>query len=180
MFFNSWPSLLRIVIVGVPAYLGLVLFLRIAGKRTLSKMNAFDLVVTVSLGSTLASTLLSRDVALAEGLLAFGLLIGLQYVIAWSAVRSRRFQRLIKAQPRLLAFDGRAYEDALRSERVSEEEFSAALRDSGLPGVESTYAVIMETDGTIAVIPRHDHVDRYTALGNVRGMPERGSAGGPL
>ena len=49
----------------------LVIFLRLSGKRTLSKMNAFDLVVTVALGSTLATVLLTKDVALADGALAF-------------------------------------------------------------------------------------------------------------
>jgi len=59
-----------------------VAFLRISGKRTLSKMNACDFIVTVALGSTLATVLLSKDVALAEGLLAFILLIGLQFMVA--------------------------------------------------------------------------------------------------
>jgi len=60
-----------------------------ACARTLSKMNAFDLVVTVSLGSTLATVLLAKDVALADGALAFGLLVGLQFLVTWSSVRAR-------------------------------------------------------------------------------------------
>ena len=82
MFFDSWSALGRVAVVGVLAYLGLVALLRGSGKRTLAKLNAFDLVVTVALGSTLATILLSRDVALAERLLAFTLLITLQYIIA--------------------------------------------------------------------------------------------------
>ncbi len=46
MFFNGWESLLRTLVVGVLAYISLVLSLRISGKRTLAKMNAFDLIVT--------------------------------------------------------------------------------------------------------------------------------------
>jgi hypothetical protein len=76
IFFSGWDGLLRTLVVGVLAYVVLVGFLRLSGKRTLSKMNAFDLVVTVALGSTLATILLSKDVALAEGALAFALLIG--------------------------------------------------------------------------------------------------------
>lgn len=81
VFFDSWTTLLRTLVVGVLAYVTMVAFLRISGKRTLSKMNAFDLIVTVALGSTLATVLLSKDVALAEGALAFALLIGLQFVV---------------------------------------------------------------------------------------------------
>lgn len=102
MFFNDWTSLLRVVIVGILAYLALVFLLRISGKRTLSKMNAFDLIVTVALGSTLATVLLSRDTALAEGVVAFALLISLQYIITWLSVRSQRVAKLVKAEPSLL------------------------------------------------------------------------------
>ncbi|KUJ86587.1 MAG: hypothetical protein XD36_2964 [Halomonas sp. 54_146] len=87
-FFNGWGSLLRVIVVGVLAYAALVFFLRISGNRTLSKMNAFDLIVTVALGSTLATVLLSKDVALAEGAVAMALLISLQFIITWFSVRT--------------------------------------------------------------------------------------------
>ena len=70
MLFESWAGLGRVLIVGTLAYAALVLLLRISGKRTLTKLNAFDLIVTVALGSTLATVLLSSSVALAEGVVA--------------------------------------------------------------------------------------------------------------
>ena len=73
MFFNGWIGLARVILVGAFAYFGLIILLRISGKRTLSKMNVFDLIVTVALGSTLATVLLSKDIALAEGITAFAL-----------------------------------------------------------------------------------------------------------
>lgn len=172
MFFDSWSDLLRVILVGVPAYIGLVLILRFSGKRTLSKMNAFDLVVTVSLGSVLATVLLSSDVALAEGLTAVALLIALQYVITWSSVRSTRFQRIIKARPSLLAFRGDLYPEVLERERITVEELAAAVRDSGVSGVGATQAVVLETDGTITVIPRGDDDTTYGSLEHVQGLPE--------
>jgi uncharacterized membrane protein YcaP (DUF421 family) len=87
--FSGWQSLFRVLVVGVLAYITLVLFLRLSGKRTLSKMNAFDFVVTVALGSTLATVLLTEDVALADGVISFALLVGLQFVFTWSSVRAR-------------------------------------------------------------------------------------------
>lgn len=99
MFFSGWESLLRNLVVGVLTYVTLVIFLRISGKRTLSKMNAYDLVVTVALGSTLASALLTKDVALADGALAFALLIGLQFVVTWSSVRLRSARQLATREP---------------------------------------------------------------------------------
>ncbi|HBM44306.1 MAG TPA: DUF421 domain-containing protein, partial [Halomonas sp.] len=58
VFFSGWESLARTLVVGLLAYTVLIVFLRISGNRTLSKMNAFDLIVTVALGSTLATVLL--------------------------------------------------------------------------------------------------------------------------
>lgn len=82
VFFDDFDDMLRVLVVGTLAYIVLLVSLRISGKRALSQMNAFDLVVTVALGSTLATVLLSSDVSLAEGILALSLLIGLQYAIA--------------------------------------------------------------------------------------------------
>ncbi|SCY93310.1 Protein of unknown function [Paracoccus tibetensis] len=150
MFFHDWQGVLRVLLVGTMAYVALILMLRISGKRTLSKMNAFDLIVTVALGSTLATVLLSGDVPLAEGVLA--LLVGLQYAITWLSVRSDRIQHVIKAEPTLLVRDGQLLRDAMRQQRVTVEEIEAALRQSGREGLTDVKAVILETDGTLAVV----------------------------
>ena len=67
MLSRSASDLWRIVIIGALIYPALIAILRLSGKRTLAKLNAFDLTVTVALGSTLATIPLSRDVALLEG-----------------------------------------------------------------------------------------------------------------
>lgn len=152
IFFNGWFELLRVLIVAVLAYASLVGFLRVSGKRTLSKMNAFDLVVTVALGSTLATILLSKDVALAEGLLALAVLIGLQFAVAWLSRRSRRVEALVKSEPSLLLHQGRFLPLALKRERVTESEVQAAIRSQGIARVEEVAAVVLETDGTFSVI----------------------------
>ena len=152
MFFDSWFGLLRVLVVGTLAYIGLVALLRVSGKRTLAKLNAFDLVVTVALGSTLATVLLSSSVALAEGMLAFALLISLQYVVAWMSVRSKAFGRLVKSEPTLLLHHGQFLERAMLSQRVAHEEVLAALRNSGAADPADVGAVVLETDGTLSVI----------------------------
>ena len=154
MFFDQWHDLVRIVVVGALAFFALVAVLRTSGKRTLAKMNAFDFVVTVALGSTLATVLLSSDVSLAEGVLALCLLVTLQYVVAWLSVRSPRFEAMVKSEPRLLARHGELLRRALRDERLTEEEVLAALRSSGLRRLEQAEAIVLETDGSISVVRR--------------------------
>jgi uncharacterized membrane protein YcaP (DUF421 family) len=154
MFFDGWFPILRVVIVGVLAYAGLVVVLRVTGKRTLSKMNAFDLIVTVALGSTLATILLSSQVALASGLVAFALLAALQYVVAWASARSHAVARMVKAEPRLLFHDGSYLEAAMSAERVTKGEILQAIRNKGVSSVDRVAAVVLETDGTLNVIER--------------------------
>lgn len=171
LFFHGWANVFRTVIVGISAYLALVSILRVSGKRTLSKMNAFDLVVTVALGSTLATILLSKDVALLEGLTAFGVLIGMQYVIAWLSVRSTTISRLVKSEPQLLVFQGQLLHDAMRAERVVEPEILAAVRQQGSASLDTVAAVVLETDGSFTVIQRIENA-KPAALMNVAGYAQ--------
>jgi uncharacterized membrane protein YcaP (DUF421 family) len=154
MFFNTWTGLLRTLVVGICAYVSLILLVRISGKRTLSKMNAFDLIVTVALGSTLATILLSKDVALAEGALALGLLILLQFIITWLSVRSATISRLVKAEPRLLFHEGEFLWKAMQQERVKKGELLQAMRSQGVSQLEQVEAVVLETDGSFSVIKK--------------------------
>lgn len=167
MFFDDWAGIYRTLLVGVLAYSALILLLRVSGKRTLSKMNAFDLIVTVALGSTLATILLSQDVALAEGVAALALLIGLQYLIAWLQRRSSAISKLVKAEPTLLFHRGEFLANAMRRERVVQAEVYAAVREQGIASLEQVEAVVLETDGSFSVLQRPS-AEPTTTLKGVR------------
>jgi uncharacterized membrane protein YcaP (DUF421 family) len=154
MFFDQWSDVLRVLVVGSSAYVALVAILRLSGKRTLAKLNAFDLVVTVALGSTLATVLLSSDVSLVSGLVAIALLVVLQLVVAWLSSRSRSVRRAVKASPSLLLHRGRILDDRLAAHRVTAGEVRQAARAQGIGGLEQLEAVVLETDGTLSVVPR--------------------------
>lgn len=153
MLFESWSSVGRTLLTGIAAYGALVLMLRVSGKRTLSKLNAFDLVVTVALGSTLATVLTSKDVPLADGVAALGLLIALQYAVASAASRSRRVNRLAKSEPRVVFHRGAFAREALRAERVTEDEVLGAVRQASVP-LDEVEAVILESSGDLSVLRR--------------------------
>lgn len=153
IFFSGWDVLLRTVIVAATAYPGMLLMLRISGARTLAQLNAFDLIVTVALGSTLATVLISKDVALAQGLVAFALLIIMQFILSWAATRSKYLQAVVIGEPTLLLFRGQLLRDALQRCRISEEEVGAAVRSKKLAGFADVEAVVLETNGKISVVP---------------------------
>ena len=150
-FYDGWQGPVRILVVGTCAYVALVLLLRVSGKRTLAKLNAFDFVVTVAIGSTLATVLLSSSVALVEGVVALVLLVALQYVVAWASTRVRTVERLVKSEPTLVYRDG-FLRAAMRQERVTEDELVQAARGQGHADLGSVRAMVLETDGTLSVL----------------------------
>lgn len=151
MFFQNWEGIVRTIIVGALAYATLVLFLRISGKRTLAKLNAFDLVVTIALGSILSAILLQESVALAEGAVAFALLILLQLAVTFLSVRSARFARMVRSEPALLARNGEFCLATMKQERVTEDEVISAVRASGARDISAVDYAILESDGSINV-----------------------------
>ena len=150
--FTGWDPIIRILVVGAAAYVALVIVLRASGKRTLSKLNAFDLVVTVAIGSTFSAILTSKDLALAEGVAALALLVGLQYAVTFLSVRIGAVDRLVKSEPSLLLKDGEPLPGALRQQRVTQEELRAAIRTSGGAELSDAAFVVLESDGTLSAV----------------------------
>jgi uncharacterized membrane protein YcaP (DUF421 family) len=152
VFFDSWDRIGTLVVAALAAYVALIVVLRTSGKRTLSKLNAFDFVVTIALGSVLATVVLSRSVPLVEGLLAFALLAGLQFVVASVSLRSGLLRGLVKSSPAAVLVDGEPRHDALRAERVTLDELAQAVRKQGAGSFSEIDLVVLETDGTLSVI----------------------------
>lgn len=155
VWFNSWSDLIPVLLVGVCAYVLLVLIIRLSGKRALSQLNAFDFVVTVALGSILATTLLNSDITLIEGVTALALLLALQYLVTTLSVRWPRSRDVLTAQPALLLADGQMQPATLRRQRLTESEVRQAIRLSGTGDISQIKAVILESNGKISVIPAH-------------------------
>ena len=169
MFFNGWEPIIKILVLGPLGYASLILLLRASGKRTLSKMNAFDFVITITLGSVFASLLLNQAASLAAGVTAFAVLVALQFIVTFLSIRSEAFQHLIKARPALLYYHGRFLRDAMRQERVTEEEVRAAVRLQGNASFERVRAVVLETDSSFSVVTADEGED-LLSLSNVQGF----------
>ena len=156
MFFDSWESLLRTFIITVLAYFSLIIMLRVSGKRTLSKMNAFDFTVTVALGSTLAAVSLNKEIPLADGALALALLVFLQFMITWLSVRIDFVKRIITSTPSLILYKGEMILSALKRERITTEEVWAKAREKGYSSLKDIDAMILETTGEITIVSQID------------------------
>ena len=171
IFFSGWEPILRTAIGTSSTYLALVLLLRVAGQRVLAKWYAFDLIVTVALGSAFANGMLSKDVSIAQSLISFLILIGLQFVIAWTVVRWSPMRVIVNPRPTAVLLHGNFMGEAMRSQRVSEGDVRAAVRRQGIARVEDVGAVVLEPDGTFSVIQKLP--DNPTALADI---PEIGGS----
>jgi uncharacterized membrane protein YcaP (DUF421 family) len=163
-YFQNWSGVLRVLLVGIPMYFILVFMLRISGKRTLSKMNQFDFVITIAFGSTIASILLSSTVSLAEGVTALALLIFLQFIVTWTSVRSSKIDKLVKSEPKLLFYQGNFLKSAMKSERVTESEIYSTMRNMGINSIGDVNTVIIETNGSLSIISQINHNKTHPTL----------------
>ena len=155
MWFSSWSKIGQMLLVGLIFYVALVFLLRISGKRSLAKMNMFDFVVTVALGSMLANVALAGT-PLIDALFAISMLLGLQYLISWLSVHYDKFDEFIKPPPTLVMYDGEYIERALTKARVSPRELDENIRQNGFTSKDDVFAVILETTGELSVIGRTD------------------------
>lgn len=151
---NGIQPLIRIVVVGVAAYLAIVLILRVSGKRTLASMSAFDFVIAVAVGAVFGRTLTTKDLSISEALTAFILLAVLQFIFAYFEGKSKVFKRIFNTSPTLLYHNGEFIEKNLRKERLDRSKVIAAVRKKGFGNMDDVAAVVLEIDATLSVIKK--------------------------
>ncbi len=171
MFFDDWTRLGEIALASLMVFVFLVVALRLSGKRTTSKMNSFDWVVTVAMGSMVGMIILNVDITLADGAIGLGALVLIQHFSAWLASRSAAFQNTIEASPSLLFYDGHFYTDVMRRERVSKKEIRAAIRSQGITHLRDVAAVILENNADLSILPNCDHDSLTDLLDEVKPDP---------
>ena len=170
-------ALVYTLTVGTLGYVTVILFLRLSGKRTLSKWNSFDFVITIAFGSILSAIILAKETTpFLQATLAFGLLVVYQFILTWLSARSSIVQKLIKSEPSLLVYQGQFRERVLKKQRIAKGEVLAAIRSQGLGDVKQVGAVVLETDGSFSVIQQ---LDDASSLQDVRDIDLASDRFGP-
>jgi uncharacterized membrane protein YcaP (DUF421 family) len=127
MFFDGWDSIARVAFLAASTYIILVAALRVIGEQALAKMSAYDLIVTVALGSILVSIPLSSGVTLADGVVAIATVLLLQEGTRWLVKHSPQASRLIREQPHLVLWDGRLLPSQMDEVNVIEPPASSVV-----------------------------------------------------
>lgn len=144
--------LVSMMISAFTSYLVVMILLRLARKRTLSQMTAFDMIIPLTLGPILASTILPGGVTLIEGLAAFGFLVGLHSLVSNLTFKNPAISKLLEHEPALLFYRGEFIERNLSRENVARQEIRQAVRRNGLADMRNVRAVILEPTGSINVV----------------------------
>lgn len=149
-------SLPEVIIRTGIVYLFLIVVLRLTGKREVGQMSVLELVVILVISDAVQNSMVGENTSLWAGLVAVLTLVGLDVGLKRLTGRSERVRHAVEGEPRLLVRDGRMLEKALREEGVDAEEVRRAVRAHGLARVDDVRLAVLETDGTISIIPRDD------------------------
>ena len=169
ILFKDWDSLKDIALCSISAFLTVFILVRLTGKRTLAKLNAFDFIVTVTLGSTLSSMILFK-VTLAEGTLALVIITLMQYLLAWLSRSGKFMEKLINNKPTLLYYNGQFIDSAMKREGITEEEVYAEIRNFRLERLDDVRAVVLELNGEVSVIKKAVVTGGESSLKDVEGV----------
>jgi uncharacterized membrane protein YcaP (DUF421 family) len=154
LWFSSWTNLGVVVLRLALSYAAIVVILRVVGEQALAKMSAYDLIVSITLGSLVASIPFLDRLSLADGISAIVTLVILQELIRWAQARSRRVRAAIVEHPRIVLWNGKILEERLAQWNLTGREIRAAIRKQGIAHVEHVQAVVLENDGEWSVVPR--------------------------
>jgi len=172
IFECSVDDVIRIMGSAIIVYILIIVYIRILGKRSTSELNNFDWIVTVSVGSIVASTVILKDISVTEGGLGIFILMILQFIVTKFMYQSESFREVVKSTPQLLLFEGEFIDENMKKERILKPEVYAAIRQSGLKSVKQIYAIVLETNSKMSVIPNENSDKIGFSLSDVQGLPD--------
>jgi len=164
VFFSNWHQVARIALSAAIVYILVVLALRVIGARALAKMSAYDLVVTIALGSLVASIPLTTGITVSDGFTAIIVFLVLQEIVRRLQARYRVAHHAVRERPHLVVWDGQLVRDRLDNLAVSDDEVRGAIRQAGLASIGDAQAVVLENDGVWSVIRRQEGESDFSAL----------------
>ncbi|WP_372637880.1 DUF421 domain-containing protein [Fodinibius sp.] len=171
---TTWTAVLMASLSALGIYIALILFTRMGGLRSFSKMSSFDFAITVAIGSVIGSTVLSDSPPLYLAIAALAALYIIQIVVASLRGRSSLVDKLVNNEPLLLMKGTNILEENLREAKVTHADLRAKLREANATQLSQVKAVVMEATGDIAVLHNEDpdHEVDDVILRGVRGWDE--------
>ena len=152
----DWQQVVGIFLSALGVYLGLMFYTRLMGLRSFSKLSSHDFAMTVGVGSILASTVLSKDPSLLQGLTAMACLFIFQALVSMLRRKVKPVKKLVDNPAIVLMAHGEYIESNLKEANLAKSDVQEVLRKNGLKNPAQVFAVIMETTGDMSVIKQDD------------------------
>lgn len=163
----DWQQIVGITVSVIGFYFFLIMFTRIVGLRSFSKLSSYDLAMTVGIGSILAYTVLSKSTSLLQGVFAIGVLFLLQALLSIVRRKFKPIKALIDNQPLVLMANGEYLWDNLKKAKLSTNDIKQILRKNGIKAKSEVFAVIMETTADISVIKNNEVVPDWSLFDDI-------------
>jgi len=149
---TSLPATWMVVLKAIGIYVALVLFTRMAGLRSFSKMSSFDFAITVAFGSILASAMLAKNPPLLQSIVGLATLFALQSVVSRLRTRFDAVAGTVDNAPLLIMAGPEILHDNLQAAHMTEDDLYAKLREANVTRWEQVRAVVMESTGDVSVL----------------------------
>jgi uncharacterized membrane protein YcaP (DUF421 family) len=158
-----------IVLRSILTFVLLWFVLRVAGKREVTQLSAFELILLVTLGDLISQTVLQEDFSLTGGFLAVGTFTVLSILLSWIGWRFPRTRPVLDGEPTVLLKDGNVDEAVLRYERLPLDDVLVAAREHSVRDLADVDLVVLEPDGTFSFFKKEHTDDQSDDAGQQRG-----------
>jgi uncharacterized membrane protein YcaP (DUF421 family) len=145
-----------IVLRGCVIFVFLYVLMRVIGRRELSSLEPFDLILLVVLGDAVQQGLTQDDYSLTGAILAIGTIAMLQLAVSFTNFKFPKLRSIIDGEPIVVVQDGKPIDKNLRRERVTLDDLAAAMRKQGIGSLDDVQWAVMETSGVISFLKKSD------------------------
>ena len=139
---------------GTALFFFIFLLTRVIGRRELSSLQPFDLILLIVLGDAVQQGLTQDDYSLTGAFLAIGTIAIMQVAVSYANFRFPKLRPVLDGEPIVVVQDGRPIEKNLKRERVTIEDLAAAARQQNIAKIEDVQWAVMETSGAISFIKK--------------------------
>jgi uncharacterized membrane protein YcaP (DUF421 family) len=145
-----------IVLRGCVIFVFLYVLMRVIGRRELSSLEPFDLILLVVLGDAVQQGLTQDDYSLTGAILAIGTIAMLQLAVSFTNFKFPKLRSMLDGEPIVVVQDGKPIDKNLRRERVTLDDLAAAMRKQGIGSLDDVQWAVMETSGVISFLKKSD------------------------
>jgi uncharacterized membrane protein YcaP (DUF421 family) len=143
-----------LVIRAVVGFAFVFLLTRVVGRRELSSLEPFDLIMLVMIGDLVQQGITQNDFSVTGMLLVGGTVALLTVIVSYGSFRFPRLRPLLEGDPVIVVEDGRPIDRNLRRNRITRDELASAARQQGIATIGEVRWAVLETSGSISFIKR--------------------------